>query len=358
MQPLSFILVGSGWRAGFYIRIAKRWPQCFQLLGVLCRSEQKVAAVAQEHGVFATTDAAGRAAQKPDFVVVAVSKGGNAAVCEDWLQRGFAVLAETPAACTEEELEHLWALHRGGAKLMIAEQYSRYPLLAAGLHAVEQGLLGEPEAVTLNLAHDYHAASLIRRMLGHRPGAPLPAVRLTGTRYQYPVEQTDSRAGPVTDGTVQTQTRDRVTLAFDNGKLAFYDFSGVAYHSFIRARHINVQGPKGEWNDTMLRWVDAAHAPHMEQLRPWLDPAYTPLQDGALCELCAPWHPAVHMENWQDEYAIATLMLDMGELSTTGRGGYPLAEALEDAYLWLLMQRACENPGQTIESRPHSWQNS
>lgn len=357
MQPLKFIIVGSGWRAGFYIRIAKRWPRCFALLGVLCRSAEKAEKIQREHGVFATANAAELIEKRPDFVVVAVSKGSNAAVCEQWLQKGFAVLAETPAACSEAELEHLWALHKGGAKLQIAEQYFRYPLLAAGLHAIAQGTIGAPEAVTLNLAHDYHAASLLRRMLGHRPGDPLPAVRLTGARYQYPVEQTDSRAGPVTDGTVQTQTRDRVTFEFDNGKLAFYDFSGVAYHSFLRARHINVQGPKGEWNDTTLRWVDANHTPHVEHLCPWLDPVYTVLQDEGLRALCAEWRPAVHMENWQDEYAIATLLLDMGELIKTGRGGYPLAEALEDAYLWLLMQRACERPGQSIESKPHSWQN-
>lgn len=288
---------------------------------------------------------------------MAVGKQSNFAVTRDWLQKGFAVLAETPAGCNEQELAALWALHKGGARLQVAEQYFRYPLAAAGLHAIDGGLLGEPQAVTLSLAHDYHAASLVRRMLGHRPGDALPAVRLTGARYQYPVVQTDSRAGPVTDGSMQTQTRDRVTLEFANGKLAFYDFSGVAYHSFIRARHINVQGARGEWNDTMLRWVDAAHAPHCEPLRPWLDPVYAALQDDALRALCAKWHPAVHMENWQDEYAIATLMLDMRQLIDAGTGGYPLAEALEDAYLWLLMQKVCEQPGRTIESEPHAWQN-
>ncbi len=355
MQPLTYIVVGAGWRALFYVRIARRWPQCFRLLGMLCRSAEKAEALRREYGVDATADAEKLAAKRPDFVVVAVEKSANAAVAKAWLARGFAVLAETPAAGSEQELAELWALYRAGARLQIAEQYFRYPIVAAGLHAVEQGLLGAPQAATLNLAHDYHGASVLRRALGYRPGDPLPEVRVTGARYQYPVECTDSRQGPVTDGRMQTQTRDRVTLEFADGKLGFYDFSGVAYHSFIRARHINVQGTKGEWNDTTLRRVDAAHAPHTEPLRPRLDPAYAALQDDALRALCAEWHPAVHMEPWQDEYAIATLLLDMAGLVKTNRGGYPLAEALEDAYLWLLMQQACEHPGQTFESRPRPW---
>ena len=31
MKPLSFVIVGSGWRAMFYVRIAQRYPQCFKL---------------------------------------------------------------------------------------------------------------------------------------------------------------------------------------------------------------------------------------------------------------------------------------------------------------------------------------
>ena len=80
------------------------------------------------------------------------------------------------------------------------------------------------------------------------------------------------------------------------------------------------------------------------------------LADPDLAALGSTWHPAVQMENWQDEYAIATLMQDMRQVLATGRGGYPLAEALEDAYTWLLMREAAAHPGTVVTSRPHSWQ--
>ena len=354
MKPLSFVIVGSGWRAMFYVRIALRYPQCFKLCCLLCRTREKAERIRREYGIPVTTDARLCEDARPDFVVVAVDRASKFAVTKQWLEKGFAVLSETPAAETADELEELWALRQAGARLQIAEQYIRYPLIAAGLRAIEQGLLGDPYAAELSLAHDYHAASLIRHML-RCDGPPFPAFRLCGRAYEFPVEETDSRYGAVTDGSVKQRRRARVTLEFDNGKAAFYDFDGVQYHSAIRARHINVQGQRGEWNDTVVRYVDGARRPVREELKVWLDPAYEALHTRELLELSRIWRPEVHMENLQDEYAIAALMLDMRTLIGQNREGYPLSEALEDAYAWLLMDEAVKHPGQTVASQPRAW---
>ena len=354
MRPLSFVIIGSGWRAMFYVRIALRYPQCFQLRYLLCRTQEKAESVRREYGVPVTADARLCEEARPDFVVVAVDRASKFAVTKQWLEKGFAVLSETPAAETAEELEELWALYQSGARLQIAEQYIRYPLIAAGLRGIERGLLGEPYAVELSLAHDYHAASLIRHTL-RCAGRPFPAFRLRGKAYEFPVEETDSRYGPITDGSVKQRSRVRLTLEFEGGKAAFYDFDGVQYHSAIRARHINVRGQRGEWNDTVLRYVDDKHRPAREELKAWLDPAYETLNTPELLELGRTWDPELRMDNSQDEYAVATMMLDMRGLIEHGREGYPLAEALEDAYTWLLMDEAVNCPGQTIGSRPRVW---
>ena len=362
MKPLSFIIVGSGWRAMFYVRIAKCYPELFQLKYLLCRTEEKAENIRKEQGIPVTTSTEACRAANPDFVVVTVDKNTKFAVTKEWLDMGYAVLTETPAALTEGQLKELWRLHQSGARLQVAEQYIRYPLIAAGLQAIKQGCLGEPHAVELSLAHDYHGISLIRHMLGFgldvsdKQTAGLPMVKIWGKQYTFPVTETDSRYGPVTDGSIKERKRTRFTMEFANGKTAFYDFDGVQYHSFIRARHINVQGPRGEWNDTFLRYVDTDGNAVQKQLKSWLDPAYAALVTDELRERCQVWKPEVHMEDWQDEYAIATLMLDMGKWLDTGQEVYPLAEALEDAYLWFLMEKSVGNPGQTVTSRPHSWQ--
>lgn len=356
MKKLSFVIVGSGWRALFYARIAKRYPQNFQLQYMLCRTAEKADKMTAEYGVPTTTSVEVCEQAKPDFVVVAVSK---ASLCEEtvkWAQKGFPVLCETPAAGNVEDLQKLWEMVQKGAKIQIAEQYHRYPILAAGLKAIGEGKIHEPYAVHLSMAHDYHGVSLIRRMLQPKNPMSLKLDSMYGEQYSWPITETDSRYGAITDGRTRMADRKVVTMQFTNGKVAFYDFSGVQYHSYIRARHVNVQGRDGEWNDTFLRYVDANHLPKEERLTAWLNPAYECLHTEEVELLSCEWSPVVDMCNAQDEYAIATMMYDMGAYIEEGKEVYPMAEALEDAYLYLLMQQAVERPGEKISAVEMPWE--
>ena len=54
--------------------------------------------------------------------------------------------------------------------------------------------------------------------------------------------ETYGREGMVFDGEVVKCSRDRLTMEFDNGKVAYFDFSDPAqYHSFIRTRQLTMQ---------------------------------------------------------------------------------------------------------------------
>ena len=48
MGKIKYALIGSGWRAEFYIRIAKMVPEQFELTAVLVRDAAKGAAFAEE----------------------------------------------------------------------------------------------------------------------------------------------------------------------------------------------------------------------------------------------------------------------------------------------------------------------
>lgn len=352
-KPQTFVIAGSGWRALFYVRIARRYPQLFRLGAMLCRSEEKAEQMRRREQIPAVTTMKECEACRPDFVVVAVNREVICETVRTWAEKGYAVLAETPAGADQEQLKELWELQQKGARIQVAEQYHRYPFLAAGLAAVEQGRLGEPYAVTLSVAHDYHGASLIRRMLRILP----EPVTLRGERYFFPVQETDSRYGAVTDGSVKERERVRVTMEFASGKAAFYDFSGVQYHSFIRARHLNVQGQDGEWNDRTLRYAGENHEPVCEPVRFRPQVQHLELWTPELQKLAEQWdgRDGIPMENWQDEYAIATMMYDMGRYLETGEEVYPLAEALEDAGIWLMIQEAAAHPGKVIASAPVPW---
>lgn len=351
--PLTFIIIGSGWRAMFYVRIFRSYPEQLWLRAMLCRSKEKAEQMRIKERIPVVTSQEECESCKPDFVVVAVNKDAIYEVTRTWAEKGYAVLAETPAGVSREQLKALWELSTRGARIQVAEQYHRYPFLAAGIAAVEQGRLGEPYAVTLSVAHDYHGASLIRRMLKLQP----ESVTLRGKKYHFPVQETDSRYGAVTDGSVKERDRVCVTMEFASGKVAFYDFSGVQYHSFIRARHLNVQGQDGEWNDGTLRYVGKAYKPVCEPIRALPKPEHAKLWTSKLQECAEQWNmrDGLPMENWQDEYAIATMMYDMRKYLETGEEVYPLAEALEDAYLWFLIQEAAEHPEIEITSEPMPW---
>ncbi len=346
---------------------------------MLCRTEEKAQRLAKEQGIPTTLSEEACVAADPDFVVVAVTKTFISQVTAHWARKGFPVLCETPAGASVEQLQELWQLHQEGARIQVAEQYHRYPILAAGLREIQAGKIGEPYMARLSVAHDYHGASLLRRMLN----LGMEPMKLVGKRYMLSVVQTDSRQGPITDGSVKKQKRDVVAIEYESGKTAFYDFSGVQYQSFIRSRHLNVQGPKGEWNDTLLRYVEpdsnGVWQPAMEQLMPYLNPRYCQLETPYLREAAGRFNSILTLEDEQDDYAIATMMHDMREFvesaaaeavgeetpSSDGRDSeavstwlYPLADALEDAYTWILIREAAEHPGQEIHSEPMPWQES
>ena len=187
---LSYVIVGSGWRAEFFGRIARNYPDLFRAI-FLCRSEEKARPMRARTGLDAVLTEDEALSFHPDFIVVAVARAHLVDVAERWIQRGFPVMVETPVGDTEENLNRLERLQAGGARIVCCEQYHRYPILSEGLRMIEAGALGAPHAVYISLAHDYHAASLIRRALG--VGGERYVIQ--GQRFTMPVAETDSRDG-------------------------------------------------------------------------------------------------------------------------------------------------------------------
>ena len=348
---LSYVIVGSGYRSEYYGRIAARYPALFRAI-YLCRSEEKAALMKAHTGVEAVTAVEAAMAFRPDFVVVAVDRDHVADVAEEWIQRGYPVVTETPVGASVDKLARLWALHREkGAKIVCCEQYHRYPVLAAGLEAVSRGLIGRPASAYLSLAHDYHGISLIRRMLQ----AQGETYTLHGRRQTADVRATDSRYGAILDGSTAREERDVVHIDFASGKTAVYDFASVQYRSFIRARHLTVRGDRGEWSDRIVYYADERSEPQRLFLMPEIPAAYRALDTQALRDIRKTWQPELFLDTQQDEFAIASILLDMESYLAGGPSPYPLEEALDDAYFWLLLGQAVERPWQAVEAQPMPW---
>ena len=74
MSKYHFIIVGSGWRSLYYVRVAKALPDIFQLDAMLCRTKEKADKMAEELSINTTTSIQECVDYKPDFAVIAVNK--------------------------------------------------------------------------------------------------------------------------------------------------------------------------------------------------------------------------------------------------------------------------------------------
>lgn len=348
---LSYLIVGSGYRAEYFARIAVKHPDLFRAK-FLCRSAEKAALVTAHTGVAATTELDAALAFRPDFVVVAVDWGHVGDVTEEWALRGFPVVAETPVGSTEEKLKRLWALQEEkGAKIVCSEQYHRHPVLAEGFAQVRAGVIGEPISAYLSLAHDYHGMSLIRRMLlTEGEDYTLRAERRTAD-----VVATDSRYGAIRDGSLAAEERTIAHIAFDSGKTAVYDFAPLQYRTFIRSRHLSVRGERGEWSDRIILYADGNGQPRRTFLMPEIPEKYRRLDNQALRDIRKTFTGELFLDTEEDEYAIATLLLDMEDYIGGGPSPYPLREALDDAWFCLMLSEAAKRPWEPFRAENLPW---
>ncbi len=345
---LSYVIVGSGYRAEYFGRIARTYPDLFQAM-YLCRSEEKAALMKARTGCEASVSLDACLSFRPDFAVIAVDRAHVADAAFEWLDRGFPVMTETPVGDTPEKLCDLWRRGQAGAKIVCLEQYHRVPILAAGLEAVGQGLIGDVSSVYISLMHDYHAASMIRRTLNAAPETPYT---LRGIRQTQPVTESDSRYGAILDGRASQAQRDMVHVSFASGQEAIYDFCPVQYRSFIRSRHITARGSRGEWSDTQVLYLDGENRPQRLALLPLIPEQYRCLDTQALRDRRRNWTAELAPDTVQDEFAIASMLLDMEAYIGGGPSPYPLKDALEDAYFWLLLDEAVKHPWrETVRQR-------
>ena len=357
MGKIRYALIGSGWRAEFYIRIAALVPEQFELTGVLIRDHEKGEAFSQRHHVKVVNTLDELMKDEPSFVVLAIKRGTVTDYLLRLFEQGIPVLAETPPGENLEDLHRLWdAYRKTGAKVQVAEQYFLQPLYAAWYEAIKQGLLGKVVNISISSLHGYHGISMIRRMLSVK----MENCSICGKRYHFPVTETYGREGMVFDGETFTCPRDRAALEFDNGAVAYFDFSDPAqYHSFIRTRQLNIQGVRGEIDDLTIRYLTEENIPVTEGLnridlgvygnQEW---SHFALMLGERFLYRSPF-PNARLND--DEIAVASLLLGMKEYVEEGKEIYSLADALQDMYLNLELERAYASPCQVIKSSTQPW---
>jgi predicted dehydrogenase len=356
MSP-SFGIIGSGWRAEFFLRIARDLPGRFPLAGIVIRKPEKQAAFRENWPhvpIFANWQEL-VAETTPGFVITSVGWSANPPLLAELAEAGVAVLSETPVSPALEELGAAYELVKQGARIQVAEQLLFRPLQAARLSLVQSGRLGPIYEADISLAHGYHGISILRALLG--VGLELPKT-ISARNFASRIVAGPGRNGPPTEEKVQDTSRTIAHLEFE-GKLGVFDFTGDQYFSWIRSQRVLVRGESGEINNNEVRLL-------LDYLTP-LKMDFTRRDAGHEDNLEGNFHQAIQLGSeilyrnpfpgpaWSDdEIAVATAMARMQDYVQGGPEFYSVAEAAQDRYLDILMSEAAVS-GKVVVPEPQPW---
>jgi len=357
VPPLVIGLVGSGFRARAFLRLAQRVPQLFTVGGVVTRAPATGATVAERWRVPTHRSLAELVAhRRPDLVVTAVPARANTDVLVAAVALGLPVLSETPPAPDLESLRRLWRQVGPSGLVQVAEQYPSLPSMAARLAVVRAGLIGRPSSAQVSATHLHHAAALIRAFVG--AGYAEAEVRAVAT--SAPLADPVTRAGWVGGEAERPVVTTIATLDLGEGRTGLYDYTENQMRNPLRSGRLVVRGSRGEVvDDRVVRLVDG---------RTVVESTLVRRQNGQHLDLEPPGLDHVSLDGEvryrnpfpgaglsDDEIAMATVVAGVGA-SARGRAEqvYPLAEAAQDALLGLAVQEAVRT-GAPVRTQREAW---
>ncbi|TGO05129.1 Gfo/Idh/MocA family protein [Serinibacter arcticus] len=355
--PARFAVVGSGWRAAFFLRVARQLPERFAVTGVVSRSAERGAEVERAWGVPTwRTVAEALAADRPDFAVVSVPHEVAPGVIRELVSRDVPVLSETPPAPDVPALRELWAAVGGSGLVQVAEHSPFMPAHAARVEAVRRGLIGTPGSVQISSTHGYHAVAVIRALLG----VGFEDVAVSAHVSTAPLVDVMNRQGWTDDDEPRDAETTLATLGFASGRSALYDFTDNQWHNPLRTNRIVVRGSRGEMVDdrvvrlagprTVVESRLARRQAGIEQDLEGFDLDHLSLDGEVLFR-----NPFQGARLADDEIAVASLLgATAAWVAGAGPAPYPLAEASQDHLISLAMTEAARS-GSVVRTGTEDW---
>ena len=354
--PVTLGVVGAGWRAEFFLRIAAALPE-LRTVGIAVRRSEAAAAATATWGVPAYLSPAELVArERPQLMVVCVGKPDNAAVVTDLAQAGVRVLCETPPAPDRDALRALWSAVGPAGNVQVAEQYLQMPGHAARREIIRRGVIGMPTSVQVSSTHEYHAISMMRGFLG----AGFGSTEVRAVRFTAPLVDPLNRAGWTDDDRPHAAGTTIATVDLGDNRSGVYDFTGNQWHNQLRLRRVLVRGSHGELaDDTVVRLAAPRAIVRSAIVRSQLGQDLN--LDGHDTEHLSfegdvVWRNPFVGRRWMDEeIAIASVLRDSASWAAgDGPGPYPLAEACQDQLIALAVEESVRT-GQPVRTGVEAW---
>lgn len=355
--PGRLVVVGSGWRAATFLRLAAAFPERLQVVAVVTRTAAAGDDVTRRWHVPTTrTLAEAVRAFGPEFALAAVPWASSPVVIRDAVALGLPVMTETPPAPDVAGLEALWSDVGPTGLVQVAEQYPSYPGHQARRALVDAGVLGLVSSVHVASTHQYHAMALVRALLGVGHGDAV----VTALRTEFPLAHPVDRDGPTGDLTPRPSWNVLAHLDFGDGRSGIYDFTDNQWHNPLRANRIVVRGSRGEIDTDAV-----VHAPDPLTVR---QSTLVRRQSGVDMDFegldldhIAFEGAVLYRNGWKggrltdDEIATATLLGSMtGWVRGQGPAPYPLAEGCQDHLLALAVDTALAS-GRPVRTARQPW---
>ncbi|CAN7633298.1 Gfo/Idh/MocA family oxidoreductase [Paenibacillus sp. LjRoot153] len=350
------IIGGAGFRAQYFLRIAQALPERFQISSMVVRDSTKAKAMEEKWRVpaYKSLEALLKHDQ-PDFFVLCVSGSQSMDYLFKLAEVGIPVLLETPPAPDMQGLELLHdKLTLTGARVQVAEQYQFHPVQEARLAMIRSGKLGVVSETTVSISQLYHAVSLIRRILG----ITFEEVKIKAMRFESKWVSGPTRSGPPSEDRMIPMQRDLAWLDFGD-RLGIYDFTKDQHRSWIRSNHLSIRGERGEIFDNRILIQQENTVPLQMDLKRINRGEYENAEgyflQGILCgEQWLYRNPFAPARLYDDEIAIASCLAKMAEYINGGPEFYSLAEASQDHYLGMMIEKAIMT-GETVTTSKPYW---
>jgi predicted dehydrogenase len=340
-DKITFAIIGSGWRAECFIETASLLPDNFEVCGVVSRSEVKREYIKIKWGIntYKNIDELLNY-NKCDFVLISVPKESACSLIKELSSKNIPLLAETPPAKDLNDLVEMNSSIGLNAKIQIAEQYHLYPMHSARLSVINSNILGKVAYTHVSVSHGYHGVSLIRKILDIGFENSVISAKL----FKFPGIEGPGRNGlPDNENTV---INDHIIAVLDfDGKIGLFDFEKNQHRSWIRTNRVLLRGERGEINNDVIKYLKDFRTPIELNLNR-INTGENENFEGFFLKGITfgdDWiykNPFIPARLSDDEIAMATVLKKMYEYVNGGESFYSLAEASQDQYLSLMIDKS------------------
>ena len=317
---INFIVIGGGWRAEFYLRIAKALPEIFSISAICIRNSERANYIRKHFNVKVVSTVDNALKTPFDFVVNCINKDDISDLSVELADRGYYVLAETPVTKPQSEMHNY-------DNIQIAEQFHLKGTYQAVKCIIDSGLIGKVGHINMSMAHDYHAMSLIRFLLNDYDEPEI----LGEFSFKDTMLETNGRIGEFSNKKIMDKVQ-KVRLYQFNDATAVYDYNIEQYFSPIRKDRLLIRGTRGEIENNQVRYFnknDEFVCSEIKHLSSGLLDGF--FNDKIVFENKVLYDfPYKHARLSEEESAIAECLANMSEYIKNGKLLYSYKRGYED----------------------------